>query len=383
MTRKKHPTKSQITSKSDWRKQYNPAALWRALVKYWHHDFWHKITIVIISLLIAGIGVMYGIANWYMWSNRDRPLQVGTTFVANYARYFGLDPKETLSAMLTELPIENIRLVSYWSIHEQQQGTYDFSELDWQMQMAKEKNVKVSLAIGLRQPRWPECHMPGWAEKMPKEQWEPELKKYLATTVERYRDHPALGSYQLENEYFLKVFGICPDHTRERLISEFDLVKSLDSKHPVYVSRSNNALGFPMYDPQPDQSAVSVYKRVWDKTLTKRYYEYPLPAWFYGTLAGTYKLYGGRDTFIHELQAEPWMPEGFDMATSSIEEQDKSMDAPRLKTRIEYGRATGMKRMDLWGAEWWYWRKVKHNDPSLWNTAIEEIERVNKLNPPN
>jgi hypothetical protein len=347
---------------------------------YWRGSIWHKLNTAIVLCLILMLGTMYGIARWYMWTNRNEPIQIGTTFVPNYARYFELDPHETLLATFTDLGIKRIRLVSYWSTHEKVQGKYDFSELDWQMDMAAQHNAKVTLAIGLRQPRWPECHPPDWAKDLPREQWQPELMKYIQATVERYRGHPALESYQLENEYFLKVFGICPDHSRDRLVDEFDLVKSLDSKHPLFVSRSNNALGWPMYAPQPDRSAVSVYKRVWDKTLTKRYFEYPFPAWYYGFLAGTYKIYSGKETFIHELQAEPWMPEGFDMKTSSIEEQDKSMDAPRLHTRFEYGRATGMKQVDLWGVEWWYWRKVYHHDPSLWEAAKTEIIKTDMAN---
>jgi len=62
--------------------------------------------------------------------------------------------------------------------------------------------------------------------------------------------------------------------------------------------------------------------------------------------------------------------------TSSIEEQNKSMNAERLRDRFEYGRATGMKEMYLWGAEWWYWRKVKLNEPSVWETAKEAIHQL-------
>jgi len=39
-----------------------------------------------------------------------------------------------------------------------------------------------------------------------------------------------------------------------------------------------------------------------------------------------------------------------------------------------------MRKIDLWGAEWWYWRKVKFNDPSLWNTAKESIKETNDHN---
>jgi hypothetical protein len=378
MPRKTQQDKLNLTSRTTY--ILGVRYLKRRLNGYWQENIWHKLNIGILILVLTVLGVMYATSHWYRWSNRSHPIEIGTTFVPNYARYFELDPKATLRAIFDELGIKRIRLVSYWSTHEKERGKYDFSELDWQMDMAADRGAKVSLAIGLRQPRWPECHPPEWAKSLPRSEWQPELMKYLQATVERYRDHPALDSYQLENEYFLKVFGICPDHSRDRLEAEYALVKSLDQKHPVYVSRSNNALGMPVYGPQADKSAVSVYKRVWDKNLTKRYFEYPLPAWFYGWLAGVYKIYSGKETFIHELQAEPWMPEGFDMKTSTIEEQDKSMDAARLRTRFEYGRATGMKQIDLWGAEWWYWRKVHHNDPSLWEAAKEEIQLTSEIN---
>lgn len=37
---------------------------------------------------------MYIIARWYIVTNQDKPLSLGTTFVPNYARYLGVDPKK-------------------------------------------------------------------------------------------------------------------------------------------------------------------------------------------------------------------------------------------------------------------------------------------------
>ena len=337
---------------------------------------YQKIIAWIIIALMVMVGCMYGIARWYIAKHANEPMKVGVTFIPRYARYYDLDPQETMQAMIDDLGMRRFRLVSYWDDIEKTKGTYDFSELDWQFKKAEESGSKVSLAMGLRQPRWPECHMPDWAMSQSKEQWYPELKKYMAAVVDRYKDNPALESYQLENEFFLSVFGECPDFTRERLVDEYNYLKQLDPNHPIIVSRSNNAIGFPVGDPQPDQFAISVYKRVWDKTITKRYFEYPFPAWFYGFLAGGGELLTGKTMIIHELQAETWMPEGFSVKTASREEQYKSMNPDRLRNRFEYGRATGMRTMDLWGAEWWYWRKVKHNDPGLWDTAREEIQRL-------
>jgi beta-galactosidase GanA len=67
-----------------------------------------------------------------------------------------------MQAMIDDLGVRQFRLVSYWDKIEPEKGTYDFDELDWQFQKANDAHAKVSLAIGLRQPRWPECHMPSW-----------------------------------------------------------------------------------------------------------------------------------------------------------------------------------------------------------------------------
>jgi hypothetical protein len=342
-------------------------------VAYWQHSWWHKFMAGLVLVLLLTVGAMYGIARWYMWQQSSKPLVLGTSFIPDYASKLGVDPKETLDAMLNELQVKQLRLVSYWDDIERKEGQYDFRELDWQFEKANAADAKVSLAIGLRQPRWPECHMPEWAKDEPMDVWSVQLKAFMKQVIERYKDNPALQSYQLENEYFLSVFGNCPDFTRARLVDEYNFVKELDDKHPVVISRSNNAIGLPLGQPQPDVFAVSVYKRVWDITLTKRYVEYPFPSWFYGFLGGAGKLFTGKDLYIHELQAEPWPPNGQEIVNTSLEEQSKSLDAKRLRHRFEYGQATGLRSIDLWGAEYWYYRKKVLNDPSVWDVAKEEF----------
>lgn len=351
------------------------------ILSIWHEgNVLRKVGIILSVIVLLVVSSMYGVAKWYEAKHADTPLVIGATFVPDYAASFGLNPEETFDAMITDLGIKHVRLVSYWENGEAKRDEYDFSFLDWQMKKAEENGVKVSLSIGLRQPRWPECHMPTWAEKIPKSQWQPELYEYIQKVVERYRDHPSLESWQLENEYFLKVFGICPDHSRDRLIEEYDLVKSLDSSRPLIVTRSNNALGWPIGEPKADMTAMTVYKRVWDKNITKRYFEYPIPAWYYGFLAGWNELMNGTDTFVHELQAEAWLPDGFEMQTAPIDELYKSMNPERLEHRIHYGVATGMKRVDLWGVEWWYYMKEKRDAPELWQTAKKTLQEIREEN---
>lgn len=383
---KKHDNKTDIKHTKSFKELPKNAGFWQ---KFWYHftawsvrnKFWQKLGIGLALTIILAIGGMYAIAQWYISKNSNQPLNAGATFIPNYARYFDLEPKETLEAIIDDLGVERLRLVGYWSDIEKDKGQYNYEELDWQMKMAEERGVKVSLALGLRQPRWPECHMPTWAQEMPGHSWYRPLEDFIATTVNRYKDSPALESYQLENEFFLKAFGICHDFNRDRLVAEYDLVKSLDPYTPIVVSMSNNAIGTPIGEPTPDIWAISVYKRVWDKNITLRYFEYPIPAWYYAFRAGWTELTRGHDVFMHELQAEAWTPSLYGGTKETpLAEQDKSFNPEILEHRIEYAKSTGMKTFDIWGVEWWYWRKKVHNDPKLWDTGKAEIEKIKQEN---
>lgn len=345
--------------------------------KHWYErrSFWQKFGIISASIIIVLVGLMYGTARWYMYRHADEPLTIGATFIPSYAEYFDLNPEDTMQAIIDDLGIRRFRLVSYWNRIEPEKGQYNWDELDWQFDKVEENGGTVSLAIGLRQPRWPECHWPQWAQDEPQEVWQEDLLTYMGAVIERYKDRASLVSYQLENEYFLDVFGDCPDHTRERLVKEFDFVRDLDPDTPIIVSRSNNAVpSWPVGAPRGDKIGASIYKRVWDRTVTKRYFEYPFPPWYYAFLAGGAELTTGRNTFIHELQLEPWPPE--DIKSASLEEQDKSLPPEDLADRIQYGVDTGMRTIDFWGVEWWYWRKIKMNDPSFWEIGRDKIQEL-------
>jgi hypothetical protein len=351
---------------------------WRTgFSRYWRRSWWHKLWLSAAGVIIVILLIMYSIATWYRISESSKPLQLGVSFIPDYAQSLGVDPQQTLHALLTDVKIKHLRLVSYWSDGEPQPGQYDFSQLDWQFKQAEAAHAKITLTLGLRQPRWPECHRPDWTKNEPAYLWQAQLNNYIQAVIERYKYSPSLQSYQLENEYFLKGFGHCSDAdtTRDRLINEFNLVKKLDPKHPVIIGRSNNALGFPVGQPTPDEFSISVYKRVWDAGVTHRYLEYPQPTWFYAFIAGVQKLFLHRDMVIGELQAEAWPPHGQTIPETSLAEQNKSLDATRLRQRFAYGKATGMKSIDLWGAEYWYYRMQVLHDPSLWNVAKQEFSK--------
>lgn len=343
------------------------------VVRYWQRDRWHKLITIVVILVIFIVASIYGIAEWYIHSQAGKPWEQGVSFIPDYASSLGVDPKANMDALL-DINVRHFRLTSYWSDMETQPGHYDFSQLDWEFQKAEAKHAKIILTVGLRQPRWPECHKPDWVDTtQPASKWQPQLESYMRAVIDRYKHSPSLEAYQLENEYFLKGFGECNNFDRQRLIDEYDLVKSTDPYHPVVIGRSNNAVGLPTGQPQPDEFSISVYKRVWDAAWTHRYIEYPYPAWYYGFLAGLQKIVTGKNMMIGELQAEAWPAQGQPIQKTSLAEQNKSLNAKRLEDRFSYGRATGMHQMYLWGAEYWYYRMVRLHDPSLWNVAKQEF----------
>lgn len=341
----------------------------RSLKRLLPEGFWKRLLVVFVALVFLFASTTYGIALWYQHSEAGKPYELGVSFSAPYARSLGLDPHQAYNAILNDLGVKQLRLMSYWSEIEPTKGTYDFNELDWQMQEAAKHGAVVSLAIGLRQPRWPECHAPDWVDiAKPRSDWQPALERYMTAVINRYKSSKILVSYQLENEYF-NTFGHCPDRSRERLAKELSLVHELDPNHPVIISRSNNYAGFAIRPPRGDINGISLYRRVWDSTITKRYFTYPFPSWHYAFLAGVQKMFFGQESVIHELQTEPWPPSGKFITEVSLDEQNKTFDASRLKANVDFAKQTGIRHIDLWGAEYWYYRKVILHDSSVWHTA--------------
>lgn len=343
---------------------------------YIKHHLWLKILLGILAVLIFSVMTL-GIA--HRIKHRDDPVQIGVSFSQQYAQELGNDWQENYLALLGDLNIKKLRLMSYWDKNEPNNDEFDFTDLDWQMDQAAKNGAKVSLAVGLRQPRWPECHYPGWAKDLPLEDSQAELLQYLAVVVDRYKNNPALESYQLENEIANKRFGDCPEYDREFYAEEFNLIKSLDPENTLITSVSNQS-GFQIGSLVGDEVGFSVYKRAHFETLGRQvsWSFWYVPSWWHGMRAMAVEILHGADTFIHELQAEPWGPAP--TVELSVEEQFKTMDPDKFLAITKFAENTGMKEYYLWGGEWWYWLKEEKNNDSMWQTVKTKVQSTQVQN---
>ena len=298
---------------------------------------------------------------------------LGMTFSTRYAEDLGLNWRETYLAMLTDLQVKKLRLPAYWDLIERERGVYDFSDLDWQIAEAGKQDASVIVTVGQRVPRWPECHIPGWAledEQLRRTQ----LLQMIHTTVERYKSNPTVTTWQVENEPFLSLFGICPKLDPYFLRSEVALVKKLDPTRKVIVTDSGELSLWYKAAREGDIFGTTLYRHIYQKRFG--YVTYPIGPNFFKMKELWTRLLTDQEHFIViELQAEPWA-NGW-VKNVSLEEQFITMDEKKLVENVTYARRLGFEEIYLWGVEWWYWLKVEKDYPALWDTGRELFRQYN------
>lgn len=312
---------------------------------------------VVAAILV--VAAAFGLA---VWAESPVRQSLGVTFSTVYARDLGLDPRETYLATLDDLGVRRLRIPIYWSEVEPREGEFRWDEVDWMMAEAEARGAAVTLAVGAKVPRWPECFVPDWAETGDENSRNAKLEAYLRVAVERYRNSPALVRWQVENEPFFN-FGVCPDPDEKEISREVALVREIDGSHPIAMTASGEIEAwFPVAAPS-DVLGVSMYRITWNKYLG--YFHYPIPAWVYRIRSVVVSPFVDT-TIISELQAEPWFPEP--IANRTPAEWSAAFTPRDLVDNLSFASRTGIRETNLWGVEWWYWMK-KHGDSGLWDTA--------------
>lgn len=291
----------------------------------------------------------------------------GVSFSLKQCRGFGIDPKDTLQFLTKDMGLRRFRLMSYWDEHELIQGIYDFKELDWQFDAIEKVGGEVTLCVGVRQPRWPESHYPEWSLSLSQADRDAALLRFNKEVIKHYKDKECLVSWQLENEALNRGFGVNGNFDRARLRKEIAQLKTLDPTHPIIMSTSNT-WGIPIRCPRPNLFGFTLYRVQFKDGF---YRQSKLPVQWYRMRAFIIRVLTLRKTFIHELQAEPWGPTSTQDLTNV--EQDKSMNVQQLNLNINFAKRTKLYPIDLWGGEWWYWRKLQGED-RIWKEVYEQIK---------
>lgn len=289
----------------------------------------------------------------------------GINFSQQYAKDLALDYKEVYLALLDDLKARHLRVAFHWQFLEKEEGVYDFSDFDWQVEEAQKRGAKMIPIIGLKTSRWPECHMPEWAKSLNKEQQQERILKMIEAIVLKYKNSPAIEFWQVENEPFFG-FGECPWKDDDFVKKEIDLVRSLDKSHKIIVTDSGEGSMWFKTAKIADYVGVTTYRNAWFSEY-KKYVEYPLPSVFYNRKLWLIKTLFGKDVFSLEFQAEPWGPKP--AYALDFDEQKKSMDLNRFLDNIKYARNTDFSRIYLWGGEWMYWAKVRGYEKDIWEEA--------------
>lgn len=321
--------------------------------------FYYFLIAIIIAILIVF---------WYFNLSGPTPrddVKFGMTFSSRYTEALGLDWRETYLALLDDLGVRKLRLPVYWDLVEKEPGQYDFGDIDWQIAEAKKRDAEIILAIGQRVPRWPECHIPDWANES-EEKRKSALLNFIGRTVNRYKNNSVVSMWQVENEPFLVFFGKCPKFDKNFLDEEIALVKNLDPTRKVLTTDSGELSLWYGAAKRGDVFGTTLYRHIWNRNLG--YFTYPVGPNFFKTKERLARLLTNQENFIViELQAEPWT-QGW-IEDIPLEEQFRTIDETKLKENADYAKRVGFPEVYLWGGEWWYWLKTKKNYPAVWETA--------------
>lgn len=294
-----------------------------------------------------------------------KEMSFGITFSPKFAKQMGLDWKETYLAILGDLGAKNLRVPVYWDEVEREEGKYFFEDTDWMLKEAEKRGAKIILVLGRKLPRWPECFEPRWVQNQKLDIKNQKLLNYINEVIKRYKNSQAVWAWQVENEPFLPKFGECPKLDRDFLDEEIALVKSLDSR-PIIITDSGELSIWFEAARRADILGTTMYRIIWDRRFG--YVKYPIPPAYFRIKTNLVKIFTGvKKIIVIELQAEPWGPKL--LYESSSEEQAKSMNLEQFQKNIAYAKRTKFSEYYLWGAEWWYWLKVKQDKPEIWNEA--------------
>lgn len=317
---------------------------------------WRLASVLIIATAAAA---------WFLLLRAPWQPTLGITYSDSYAAYLKL-PADAYVNILNDLKPEHIRLPLYWDALEAKRGEYDFSLIEQHLADAAARHIPVTLAIGLKVPRFPECFVPAWARALPAAERDQALLEYMATAAEKLGSQPGVVAIQVENEPWFP-FGDCPAPDPERFKAEVALMREILPGKIIQTTVSGEQDVWALRGQGIDRVGASLYRMAWNKYLGPIAFFYP--ARFY-VLQSLVAELTGTQVMFSELQAEPWFAPG------QIIPDELRYTAWDLRTSLLFTRLIGIKNIDLWGVEWWYHGKEIGWGTDLWNEAVRQFNSV-------
>ncbi len=318
-----------------------------------------KTSLKILGILLACIFVYF-----FVGYPRTYPKTYGITWSTDYAKYLGIDPYDGLAAVLDELHVKHVRVPVYWTHVEPTHGTFNWSSIDRQLDLIDARHGTVTLVVGAKQPRWPECWFPDWTKSLDAKTRREAQLTYAREVITRYKDRSTITRWQIENEpTFFSDFGDCALYDASTINDEIALVKQIDTHNRVLATTASGELSTWMSEPKGIDIGFSVY-RVVSNSLFKRWSYWFFPSWFYGRKIVLHNLFRGGSMYVSEFQMEPWT-QG-DIKTTPVDDQLYTFDEHQLKKNLTYASRINVPEVHFWGAEWWYWMKTQKGHPEFW-----------------
>lgn len=299
----------------------------------------------------------------FVWLN-NRPTTkpvFGVTYSWVYAERLGQNPVKTYERIVDDLEVKDVRIPLYWSEIEHEEGEFDWSIPDALLQLSEDHGVNLTVVIGSKVPRWPECYVPDWAEKFSEIYQQQAVLKFIEEAVDRYKSSASVIRWQVDNEPFFP-FGICSQISQAQFQERVDLVRSLDDR-PIQVTVSGE-LG-PWLDSakSADILGISMYRQTWNDLFG--HFVYPLtPDYYY--FRSTLIRGAVSQVVVSELQAEPWFSAPIE--SKPLLEWYDSFTVEMFNQNVQFAQEAGLSEAYLWGAEWWYALK-EQGDDRLWEEA--------------
>lgn len=324
-------------------------------------------------------------------------MDIGTTFSPLQCAYLNEDWQRTYKEVL-DMGFDIIRLGAYWDRIEPEQGVFDFSRLDYQIQRAKESGIPVILCVGMKAPRWPEYFIPEWVlaeirlaygcDVSKNKYLKDKVLNFIRKTVEYYRNNKTVICWQLENEPLDRAGPKLWYIGKEFLAKEAALIRETDGHNrPILINMATYPNRFLRYlnklfsKNSPLTEAVeicdilglNIYPIVGNRCLginlilrsrgpqRRRYFSDIID----------FAVKKDKAVWITELQAEPWDP---GKLVHKDEAEPVTCNPAQITGLFSELKSLGIKTILLWGAEYWFYRQKRFSD-QRWIESAQALIR--------